>query len=238
MRAVAAFLLALPWLLTAAMAVGHLRPAVVGEAPPWAVVGLAAGLILTTAGGRWLVLHDRLDARRRFRLLIFWLPSVALLSAAVLLSARCRSPIPLGIGGFILLAEEWWAARAWRGRPRWHPTAGHSPADSGARPHQFVQQITRLRTAEGDDLLQGRLSVRLAPGQRTAVAHVVFAPPFQRLPRWYVEQEAGPAAQVRTAQLLPYGARVEVRAESTDGGGVELAFSAQSPQSGEGGSTN
>jgi hypothetical protein len=40
---------------------------------------------------------------------------------------------------------------------------------------------------------------------------VAFCPPFKSTPRLEVQQREGPAARVKTAQLLPYGARLDLK---------------------------
>jgi hypothetical protein len=51
----------------------------------------------------------------------------------------------------------------------------------------------------------------LAPGQRSANLHLAFCPPFARSPRISVQQREGPAARVKEGQLLPYGARLDLK---------------------------
>jgi hypothetical protein len=74
-----------------------------------------------------------------------------------------------------------------------------------------IQHLVRTRLADGSERLAGWLRVVLAPGQRSANLHVAFCPPFPRSPRISVQQREGPAARVKEGQLLPYGARLDVK---------------------------
>ena len=51
----------------------------------------------------------------------------------------------------------------------------------------------------------------LTAGQRSASVHVAFCPPFARTPNATVEQIEGSRARVKTVQLLPYGARFDLK---------------------------
>jgi hypothetical protein len=84
--------------------------------------------------------------------------------------------------------------------------------DSGAWPaDEVVQQLVRGRGADGSDTLSGFARLVFAPGQRSGSVHVAFCPPFARTPELSVEQIDGPEARVRTAQLLPYGVRLDLK---------------------------
>jgi hypothetical protein len=74
-----------------------------------------------------------------------------------------------------------------------------------------IQQLVRTRLSDGSERLAGWLRVGLAPGQRSANVHVAFCPPFARSPRIHIEQREGPAARVKEGQLLPYGARLDLK---------------------------
>ena len=51
----------------------------------------------------------------------------------------------------------------------------------------------------------------LAAGQRTASVHIAFCPPFAQTPEVSAEQTAGPPARLKTVQVLPYGARFDLK---------------------------
>jgi len=85
--------------------------------------------------------------------------------------------------------------------------------DASADP-AVVHQLTRRRTVEGTDELSGWLRVEFLSGQRTEHAHLAFCPAFDHVPRLAVEQTDGPRARIKTAQLLPYGARLDLKLSS------------------------
>ena len=70
---------------------------------------------------------------------------------------------------------------------------------------------TRRRSPEGEEVVEGLVRIRFAPGQRTAEAHVAFCPPLDRRPRVDFEAESGPEARIELGQVLPLGARFDVK---------------------------
>ncbi len=66
-------------------------------------------------------------------------------------------------------------------------------------------------------------------GQRTGSLHVAFCPPFTATPELVVEQLEGPEARMKTAQLMPYGARLDLKlaAAAEEPTSVLLQFSAR-----------
>ncbi|MEX2559152.1 MAG: hypothetical protein WD403_04515, partial [Pirellulales bacterium] len=76
---------------------------------------------------------------------------------------------------------------------------------------RVTQHVVRAFTAAGDDVLRATLGVDMATGQRGATAHLAFCPPFAMTPQAQVIQTAGPACRIKLAQLLPYGARIEIK---------------------------
>jgi hypothetical protein len=149
----------------------------------------------------------------------------ALSFAATPLAARCS------FWGLLILEE---VCTLWpRGKTRLAatPSTGAKPAmaAAGALPggaaaaravelplatapaREVVQQLSRSQAADGSELLSGFLRLGFAPLQRTASAHVAFCPPFKGVPRLEVRQSEGPAARVKTGQLLPYGVRLDLK---------------------------
>ena len=57
----------------------------------------------------------------------------------------------------------------------------------------------------------GWLRLSFAAGQRTGSVHVAFCPPLRVTPEMEVEQIEGPEARIKTAQVLPYGARFDLK---------------------------
>lgn len=112
------------------------------------------------------------------------------------------------------------------------PTVGDSPT-AGAPPTpeadgRVWQRYVRSETDAGEDLVRGTLRVPFSPGARLATAHVAFCPPFAERPQFEVRQNSGPGARLKVAQVLPQGARIEVRLQTPATGGerLELSFTA------------
>ncbi len=82
------------------------------------------------------------------------------------------------------------------------------PAEPAA---DVLQQLTLRITAEGGQELSGWLRMPLAAGQRSGSLHVAFCPAFGQAPRVEVEPVCGPDCRIKAAQVLPYGARLDVK---------------------------
>jgi membrane protein implicated in regulation of membrane protease activity len=181
------------------------------------------------------------------------LPALAVLGAAV----SFRTTPWAALLGFwsLLVLEECWAARgAVRGQRRRDTLSDdgdtlqravldrsrvHAPhpvppmprlAVDDAADDAVTQRLTRALAADGSDVLGGVLRLHFAAGQRTASTHVAFCPPFPRTPGWNVQQREGPTARLKTTQLQPYGARIEVKiaTPADEAFSVVLQFSARS----------
>jgi len=85
-----------------------------------------------------------------------------------------------------------------------------------------LQQLTRSRTADGSQCLEGWLRMPLDAGQRTGSLHVAFCPPFPQTPELEFEQLAGPEARIKVAQLQPYGVRLDVKLVAAAGPGESV----------------
>ena len=93
------------------------------------------------------------------------------------------------------------------------------PTDGGlsgeAEPREpsadVLQQLTLRTTAEGGQELSGWLRIRLVAGQRTGSLHVAFCPSFDAAPQVQAEAVSGPDCRIKAAQVLPYGARLDVK---------------------------
>jgi hypothetical protein len=161
-----------------------------------------------------------------------YLPTVALATlAASLTFAATPLPARLAFWGLLILEEAWtlWPRSAMGHAVNRPPTSKPVAAATGGLPasvavvqadelpvalapgSEVVQQLIRSQAADGSELLTGFLRLSFAPMQRTASAHVAFCPPFGRAPRLEVRQCEGPPARVKTAQLLPYGARLDLK---------------------------
>ncbi len=107
-----------------------------------------------------------------------------------------------------------------------------APGCNSALPSEgVVQQLTRSRAANGTEEISGWLRTSFVAGQRTASIHVAFCPPLGATPELSVEQIDGPEARIKTAQVLPYGARLDLKlaAASEEPASVLLQFVARAP---------
>jgi len=195
----------------------------------------------------------------RWEFLPAGLITASLMAMGGALSIPGTSPLGLVLFWGTVAGEELaaWAPRLWRVRfraaCRREPGASIAAGDRNAVAEgplgpkmiwgkaasaDVVQQQTRSRAADGTEVLCGWLRVPLAAGQRSASVHVAFCPPFPRTPEVAVQQREGPAARIKAVQLLPHGARFDVRLAqpSESAGSVLLEFSAQSEPSGLGSS--
>jgi len=160
---------------------------------------------------RWAFVRLLFDAPLWQSHLVRWapLPAAALLAAGVLLAGTPLVAACLFVG-LLAAVETWCQTRlAWPKLFHWssrEDRLGDRPDDPA-----LEQQFTRRREPDGAELINGTLRIRLAPGQRTAEAHVAFCLPFQRRPHFEHEVVAGPAARVVVGQLLPMGARLDVK---------------------------
>jgi hypothetical protein len=202
---------------------------------------LAVGglLVMVTSGVRavWRVVAPA--AGTWLDTLVRYAPSVALWGTTASISLSGSSPLGLAGCWLLVIAAEIWHWRFWPRVPRPRGRGADAavrrgktpvPADGVARqlatsdeaeaedlqedadlPANIVQRLTRARDAAGCDILYGSLRADLAADQRSTAVHVAFCPPFARLPRVAVEQTAGPDARIKVAQVLPYGARLDVR---------------------------
>lgn len=237
----------LAMLMTAAVVVlwRRLSGALQGPAEPSLL--LAAGAVAATlAGGFRFTPRDTLRSPRWQRLALALGPSLGVVVLGAALSVAGTRWLALAALWGPMVAEELWAAhRAYRG------TGRHSPPPAGDRPMpllgsafgmiaaslgdaqadgEVTQQLTRSRSADGSETVSGWLRLAFVPGQRLATAHLAFCPPFTQVPELDVRQIEGPSARVKTGQVLPFGARLEVKlAEAAERRvDIRLRFSARS----------
>lgn len=116
------------------------------------------------------------------------------------------------------------------------PTEDGSPAGADAceraESGDVVQQLTRIKSADGPETIVGWLRLPLAPGQRSGVLHVAFCPPLEGPPKIEFEQVEGPPARIKLAQAYAYGARFDVKLThpADDDGDLVVQFSAAGPR--------
>ena len=175
--------------------------------------------------------------------------TIASIAAAALCSGLC-SPrntsleIALLVRAVIVVEEGWawlWFFGKWGRNGSW-PRKGPlpSPVREKKTPDPFItvpaaevmQQLTRSEAADGSEELSGWLRLPFAPGQRSGSIHVAFCPPLRVAPQLAVEQIDGPEARIKTAQVLPYGARFDLKlaAAAEAATAVLLQFTARAPR--------
>ena len=94
-----------------------------------------------------------------------------------------------------------------------------------------TQHLVRRLETTGEESISGFLRAAFIPGQQTVNLHVAFCPPVATILTCSAETIDGPAARVRVAQVLPHGARLEVKLDSpaTELQHVLIEFSATEP---------
>ena len=85
-----------------------------------------------------------------------------------------------------------------------------------------MQQLTFRTTAAGGQEISGWLRMPLAAGQRSGSLHVAFCPPLKDVPEVQAEAYSGPACRIKAAQVLPYGARLDVKLDNPAAEGDSL----------------
>jgi hypothetical protein len=177
------------------------------------------------------------------------------LSAAVVAIGAVLSLPGTSVGGLIglwiiLVAEECWARRQvgrrrlarngwrWPTIPRSAAKRAHrsdpgpipsAPALEAPPAAEVTQQMVRALAPDGNDVLSGWVRVSMALGQRSSSVHLAFCPPFARTPRVTVRQLEGPQSRIKTVQVLPHGARFDLKLAASSEGPetVRLQFSAE-----------
>ncbi len=161
--------------------------------------------------------------------------SVAVLGLAVAMSVPGTPVVGLVLLWAILGAEEtwaWWLYRSRKSPPAQHVVPGGKPSSSAAETsvqrdedspgnvlaelelsprEEIVQQLVRTVLPGGGERLAGWLRVPLEAGQRSANLHLAFCPPFSQAPSVNIDQREGPAARIKPVQVLPFGARFDVK---------------------------
>ncbi len=228
------------------LAVRRLAGGLAVPLPPPALIGTGLSIATAAAGLRFVPCGHRI-ASKRMRWLFLIAPTVAVVVASAAISLPESSTAGVSTMWCIVLAIEiasyaavrlrWRRAssqpvRPSRQRRKKEPEVRFDIAHAGGPPHilaeGLAQQIERGVTDESDEFCHGLLRANFAASQRTETVHVSFCPPFMTVPEFHVEQVDGPDAKVKVAQVLPYGARVEVRLNRAPSESVQtvLEFSA------------
>ncbi len=153
-------------------------------------------------------------------LFVRFAPSVALLSMAAALSLPGTQTSALALFWALLVSSELethfrlrrrWARRFSPGRQAGAKELSVPPFQHDEHDEHIVQQLTRVRDAELGEMVYGTLRADFEPNQRSVSLHVAFCPPFAMTPQMDIEQTDGPESRLKLGQVLPYGARIDVR---------------------------
>ncbi len=172
--------------------------------------------------------------------------SLSMLVIAASLSLRGSNSAALFGFWSMIVGEELWAWRSLLAVPRSikvglpmapPPVPASCGGDStevfepAAPAADVLQQLTLRSTAEGGQEVSGWLRLGLAAGQRSGSLHVAFCPSFAELPRVEAEAVSGPGCRIKAAQVLPYGARLDVKLDEAaeEAQSVLLWFHAANP---------
>jgi hypothetical protein len=143
-------------------------------------------------------------------------PLAALLALGLALTLPRAEPAALIVFWVVLAAEEVWSAR-WA-RERSAPAAPLDWAARAALPEaeradeaDVLLRMTRVRDGERNEVLRGSTRAEFQAGQRAAALHLAFCPPFAQTPELEAFQIEGPETRVKIGQVLPYGARLDLR---------------------------
>ena len=180
--------------------------------------------------------------RYRFDSLMRWCPFVTLIVLALSLTFRSSTPVGMALPWIMVFVSEV-AAFRWTRRTQASalaPTTDVVMDTAVARPtgelhtSDVLQQMTRIRDANGRERIAGTVRADLEPGQRSETLHIAFCPPFDQIPQVTVDQQQGTPAQLKLAQVLPYGMRIEIRTPRAQERSLSLilVFSAEGEASG------
>jgi hypothetical protein len=172
-----------------------------------------------------------------------WLSVAPSLSLVVLLAALAvpgTGTRPLAVAGLVLFVEELivWIGAGLAAGKRAEPGGTNDPPGALSRPvaalaipgvkvepgDGLYQRIVRHRLAEGLDHVEADCVAQFERGQRHAVEHLAFCPPFASAPQVHCEQTSGPAARFSAIRPLPYGARIELRLSAPAATRTKVAF--------------
>lgn len=157
-------------------------------------------------------------------------PSVALMALAVALAVPGTAVFGAWLLAGIVVAEEttaWWLNRRLRGAsavevevddavaedpPSSTPAPRPMPPETAdVADDRLSQQWARRREADGSEIIRGQARATFDTGVRTATVHVAFCPPLESAPQITFELPQEVDVRVKTGQLLPYGARFDLK---------------------------
>lgn len=99
------------------------------------------------------------------------------------------------------------------------PPAVGSPITDHAPPIHYQKRLI----VDGVEVIEGEATADFLPGQKEAILHLSFCPPFSALPDVHAEDALGGDLEIRAEAVYPFGARLSVRRAS----GIEAAASRQ-----------
>jgi hypothetical protein len=105
----------------------------------------------------------------------------------------------------VLLVAVEWLSRRWTKKPKNTCEVAEQVEET------MQQQITRSKTAEGLDRLNGTFWVEFPAEAMTVTIHVSFCPAFERAPTVQVFPIDAPDAQLRIISPKTFGVRVDVK---------------------------
>jgi hypothetical protein len=208
------------------------------ETAPLLTFGLATVVAAIIVRLGWLLPPD-VNRARRLDLMMMVATTVAAVGLCKGVCSPRNSPmlVTVLLPAVVLTEEGWawlWFVAQWR-------RSAASPARASCQlpmrkvktPDPFIlqQQLIRGESEDGAEVFSGSVRLAFAPAQRTGSVHVAFCPPLRTTPTIEVLQVEGPEARVKLAQLLPYGARFDLKlaATSQEPTAVVLEFTARGP---------
>lgn len=231
LSALATTLLALAGLAGLLICARRLGGALTEPLAPGVLVAIAVGLALAAVLFRLATLANS-SAGRRSMVTRWAAPSLVLaLWCAGVATGQAMSVGLLAFLGLLVVEETsswgYWRKAASRtsattnqsgSLPVREPAASHlldeEPEEPGAgdalEPGVLARWI-RSRHDDGSETIEGAVRVLFQTGERQTQAHLAICPPLAVVPQCFAEPTEGVDAQVRVAQVLPYGVRLEVK---------------------------
>lgn len=155
----------------------------------------------------WVLVVREFTAKRP---VFFWLS----LGTMLLVAVACSFPAVRLVDWLVWLPAIGVVAAlplATNGEPKEAATVQLQLTDENKPLEHVLQQVTRLRTAEGKDAVRATLTAEFALGERQTIAYVCFCPPFELLPQVDANIADDSEADIKLVQILHNGARLEVR---------------------------
>jgi hypothetical protein len=220
--------------------------ALVNPLPPALLLSSGILAVFSAAGIRF-ILHRSFNqkATSKGMLVLDIVLSASLLFFAGSLSLPKTSVLSLCVLWLFIAAEEIWAwlprSKYWRRStvnksehmPLLRQKQSGEVVGKNVVAENVTQQLTRSIGNDGSEVLSGWLRLDFAAGQRMGNLHVAFCPAFAVTPELTFSQLDGPEARIKIAQLLPYGARLDLKLQSfhSEPANVLVKFSAKAEPS-------